>query len=66
MLALSTMLTMIMYWMLFGISVGTFLFLMYGIAYILGELPEWLKERFAKPSLRKRRIGSNPILSAKE
>jgi len=30
-----------------------------------GELPEWLKERFAKPSLRNRRIGSNPILSAK-
>ena len=29
-----------------------------------GELPEWLRERFAKPSLGNRRIGSNPILIA--
>ena len=29
-----------------------------------GELLEWLLERFAKPSLRKGRIGSNPILSS--
>lgn len=28
-----------------------------------GELPEWLKERFAKPWLRKRPVGSNPALS---
>ena len=27
-------------------------------------MPEWLKERFAKPSSRKGRIGSNPILPA--
>lgn len=53
MIILNTMLQMVMYWMLFGISVGVFLFLMYCIAYIIGELPEWLKERFAKPSLRK-------------
>ena len=53
MLVLSTMLTMIMYWMLFGLSVALFLFIMYSIAYVIGELPEWLKERFAKPSLRK-------------
>lgn len=31
---------------------------------VFGRLPEGLKERFAKPSLRKRRIGSNPIPSA--
>ena len=28
------------------------------------ELPEWLKERFAKPWSRNWPIGSNPILSA--
>ena len=28
------------------------------------RLPEWLREQFAKLSLRKRRIGSNPIPSA--
>ena len=30
-----------------------------------GELAEWLRQRFAKPSSRKGRIGSNPILSAR-
>ena len=30
----------------------------------IGELPERLKERFAKPSSRNWCIGSNPILSA--
>jgi hypothetical protein len=30
-----------------------------------GELAEWLRQQFAKLSLRKWRIGSNPILSAK-
>ena len=29
-----------------------------------GELAEWLRQRFAKPSSRDGRIGSNPILSA--
>ena len=31
---------------------------------IKGELAEWLRQQFAKLSFRKRRIGSNPILSA--
>lgn len=30
-----------------------------------GKLAEWLRQRFAKPSFRNGRIGSNPILSAK-
>lgn len=30
----------------------------------IGELAEWLRQQFAKLSLRNRRIGSNPILSA--
>ena len=32
----------------------------------LGELPEWLKEQFAKLSTRNRCVGSNPTLSAEE
>ena len=32
---------------------------------VSGELAEWLRQRFAKPSSRKGRIGSNPILSAR-
>ena len=31
----------------------------------IGELPERLKERFAKPWSRNRPVGSNPTLSAK-
>ena len=41
MLILTTFLKMIGYWILFGISVATFLILMYGIAYLIGELAEW-------------------------
>jgi hypothetical protein len=30
-----------------------------------GRVPEWLRERFAKPSFRNGRVGSNPTSSAK-
>jgi len=35
---LSTFLTMIMYWILFGVSVAAFLLVVYGIAEFLGSL----------------------------
>ncbi len=53
MLIFSTLLTMVGYWLAFGFSVAALMFLFYTIAVLLGELPEWLKERFAKPWLRK-------------
>ncbi len=56
---------MVAYWLTFGVAVAAIMFLMYGIAHLSGELAEWLRQRFAKPSFRNGRIGSNPILSAK-
>ena len=53
MLILETIGMMVVYWLAFGASVAAMMFLLFGIAYLIGELPEWLKERFAKPSLRK-------------
>ena len=35
------------------------------VSVVVGELPEWLTERFAKPSTLTGRKGSNPLLSAK-
>ena len=46
-------LTIVMYWMLMGIGVAAIMALFYGFAVLLGELAEWLRQRFAKPSLRK-------------
>ncbi len=65
MIILTTILQMVAYWLGLGIVVAATMLLFYGIAYILGELAEWLRQRFAKPSFRNGRIGSNPILSAK-
>ena len=47
------LLTILGYWIAMGFSVAAMMFLFYKFAVIVGELPEWLKERFAKPSLRK-------------
>ena len=46
MLVLMTMLTMIFYWVLFGLSVATFLFLMYCIALLSGVLAELVEGTF--------------------
>ena len=61
---LTVMLTILMYWVLMGVGVAVTMALFYGLALVLGELAEWLRQQFAKLSLRKWRIGSNPILSA--
>ena len=65
MVTLKIILTIICYWVLMGVSVALMMSLFYGLAVVLGELAEWLRQQFAKLSLRKWRIGSNPILSAK-
>jgi hypothetical protein len=46
MLILTTMLTMIFYWVLFGLSVTAFLFVMYGIAIVSGVLAELVEGTF--------------------
>ena len=46
MLILTTMLTMVFYWISFGIAVAAFLFLMYGIAIISGVLAELVEGTF--------------------
>ena len=50
---LTVMLTILMYWVLMGISVAAIMALFYGLALVLGELAEWLRQQFAKLSLRK-------------
>jgi hypothetical protein len=46
MLVLMTMLTMVFYWVLFGVTVAAFLLLMYGIAIISGVLAELVEGTF--------------------
>jgi type VI protein secretion system component VasF len=53
MVTLKIILTIICYWVLMGVSVALMMALFYGLALVLGELAEWLRQRFAKPSLRK-------------
>ena len=65
MLTLKIILTIICYWVLMGVSVALMMALFYGLAVILGELAEWLRQRFAKPSFRNGWISSILISSAK-
>ena len=53
MLTAQIILTIVMYWMLMGISMAAIMALFYGLAVVLGELAEWLRQQFAKLSLRK-------------
>ena len=46
MLILMTMLTMVFYWVLFGVTVAAFLLLMYGVAIISGVLAELVEGTF--------------------
>ena len=46
MLILTTMLMMVFYWVLFGLSVVAFLFLMYCIALLSGALAELVEGTF--------------------
>ena len=50
---LTVMLTILMYWVLMGVGVAVTMALFYGLALVLGELAEWLRQQFAKLSLRK-------------
>jgi hypothetical protein len=53
MLITQIILTIIMYWVLMGIGVAAIMALFYGFAVLSGELAEWLRQQFAKLSLRK-------------
>ena len=53
MVTLKIILTIICYWMLMGVGVAVTMALFYGLAVVLGELAEWLRQQFAKLSLRK-------------
>ena len=46
MLVLTTMLMMVFYWLLFGLSVALFLFSMYCIALLFGALAELVEGTF--------------------
>ena len=45
MLITQIILTIIMYWVLMGIGVAVIMALFYGLAVVLGELAEWLRQR---------------------